>query len=275
MSLDQLHPFAGQHAIESAAFALDFIGELDIAEVLALRNAANQLVGDFPVVAEKQVATLNFQVGAGSASASSPSIEVGGFTMQRPALLLTERPLRLIDISRSGVVVVINDYTRWDKFKADVDRYLTVLLAPIDNQKAVAGIGLQFNDIFLWRADPSDLKLNEVFSANNPYIAPNVLEAPLLWHSHHGYLVSDSEPVQNQQLDNINVSRVVVNEEHRLQILTSHRVTFEKPLESWSTNKTLFFNIQEKLHNKNKAILRALLTPDAQLKINLNGPKEM
>ena len=276
MSLDQLRPFSGQHAIESAAFALDFSGELDVGELLALRTAANQLVGDFSIVADKQVATVSFQVGTGEASTSSPSFEAGGFTMQRLALVPTERPLRFIDISRNSVVVVINDYTRWDKFKADVDRYLTVLLAPVDSQKAVASVGLQFNDIFLWKADPADLKLDEVFSANNPYIAPNALLAPLLWHSHHGYLVNYSEPVQHQQLDNINVSRVAANEEHQLQILTSHRVTLEKPLyKSWSTNKPVFFDIQEKLHSKNKAILAALLTPEAQLKINLNGSKEL
>ena len=276
MSLDQLRPFSGQHAIESAAFALDFSGELDVGELLALRNAANQLVGDFSIMADKQVATVSFQVGPGEASTSSPSFETGGFTMQRPALVPTERPLRFIDISRNSVVVVINDYTRWDKFKADVDRYLSVLLAPIDSQKAVASVGLQFNDIFLWKADPADLKLDEVFSANNPYIVPNALLAPLLWHSHHGYLVSNPDPVQHQQLDNINVSRVAANEEHQLQILTSHRVTLEKPLyKSWSTNKPVFFDIQEKLHSKNKAILAALLTPEAQLKINLNGSKEL
>ena len=49
MSLDHLHPFAGQHAIQSAVFALDFANELDIGEISAVRTEATKLVGDFPL----------------------------------------------------------------------------------------------------------------------------------------------------------------------------------------------------------------------------------
>lgn len=276
MSLENLHPFSGQHAIESAAFALDFSSELDVGEVGILRTAAKQLLADFPVVADKQLATLNFQVVPGGASTSSSGVEVGGFTISRTAFIPTEPQLRYIDVSRTGIVVVVKDYTRWDKFKSDVDRYLSVLLAGVDSQKAVSSIGLQFNDIFLWKADPEDLKLDEVFSPNNPYIVPNSFSLPLLWHSHHGYLINGAEPVQHQQLDNVNVSRVASNDIHQIQILTSHRVTLEKPLfKSWSAHKAVFFEFQEKLHNQNKLILSRLLTADAQLKINLNGFKKL
>lgn len=275
MSLDHLHPFAGQHAIQSAVFALDFASELDVSEVEALRAAASELASDFPVVSDQQLRTISLQVGSGEASAPSKNVEVGGFIMERPALVPGEPQGRLIIVKRNGIIVVINNYTRWDKFKADIDRYLSILLPPVDGQKAVSGVGLQFNDIFLWKADPVDLKLDEVFVVNNPYIPPNVFSSPLLWHSHHGYLMSSKEPVEHQQLDNINVSRVAANEEHQLQILTSHRVTLEKPLyKSWSDNKSILLTIQENLHNKNKFILSALLTPAAQQKINLNGSKE-
>ena len=275
MSLDHLHPFAGQHAIQSAAFGLDFASELDVGEVIALRVAAAQLAGDFPVLREQQRTTFSVQVGSAEATPPSTNVEAGGFIMERPALIPSEPKSRFVIVNRTGIIVVINDYTRWDKFKADIDRYLSVLLTPIDSQKAITGVGLQFNDIFLWKTDPVDLKLDEVFVVNNPYLVPNVFSSPLLWHSHHGYLLSNKEPVQHQQLDNINVSRVAANEEHQLQILTSHQVTLEKPLyKSWSDNKPSLLAIQENLHNKNKDILSALLTPAAQQKINLNGPKE-
>lgn len=276
MNLDHLYPFAGQHAIQSAVFGLDFASELDVGEVGALRLAANALVGDFPVVKDQALTTFSVEVVSGEAPTSSANSEVGGFVMEKPVIASGDSNNRFIIVSRTGIIVVINDYTRWDKFKDDVNRYLSMLLLPIDEKKAVASFGLQFNDIFLWKADPVDLNVGDIFSANNPYIAQNSLAQSSLWHSHHGYLVENLKPVPYQQLDNINISRVAVSEAHQIQILTSHRVTLGKPLyKSWSVNKEIFFEIQECLHAKNKEILNAMLTPEVQLKINLNVPKEM
>ena len=275
MSLDNLHPFSSQHAIESAAFALEFSSELDVGELTALRLAAANLSSDFPVTLDKRVTTVNFQVAPDSASASASEAQAGGFTMNRVAPSLPESPIRFIDVGLNGIVVVVKDYTRWDKFKSDIDRYLSALLAPIDSQKAVSSLGIQFNDIFLWKADPEELELSKVFSLDNPYIARNSFALPTSWHSHHGYLVSNTEPVQHLQLDNINVSRVVSNGTDQIQILTSHRVTLEKPLfKGWSAQKAILTTFQDKLHEQNKVILNNLLSPAAQLKINLNGLKE-
>lgn len=276
MSLDHLYPFAGQHAIQSAVFGLDFSSELEVSEVATLRAAASQLIAEFANINDQHRTTLNLQAGPGAAAAPSTTVEVGGFILERPSLVSTEPSTRLIIVNRTGIIIVINDYTRWDRFKSDVDRYLSALFVPMDNQKAISSIGLQFNDIFLWKADPVDLNLSEIFAANNVYLAPNALMSPLLWHSHHGYLKNETVPVKHQQLDNINVSRVAANEEHQIQILTSHRVTLEKPLyKSWSMSKNILFELQENLHSKNKEILGALLTPEAQLKINLSGASDL
>lgn len=276
MNLDHLYPFAGQHAIQSAVFGLDFASELDVGEVGALRSAANALVSDFPVVKDQALTTFSVEVVSGQIPTSSANSEVGGFVMEKPAISSGGSNSRFIVVSRTGIVVVVNDYTRWDRFRDDVNRYLSILLFPIDGKKAIANFGLQFNDIFLWKADPADLDVGEIFSMDNPYIARNSLAQSSLWHSHHGYLVDSLTPVPYQQLDNINVSRVAVSEEHQIQILTSHRVTLGKPLyKIWSANKEIFIEIQECLHARNKEILNAMLMPEVQLKINLNIPKEM
>ena len=272
MSLDHLHPFAGQHAIQSAVFVLNFANELDVGETSSIRVEATKLQNEFPVQIDRTRTTVHMQIGPMAAPPPSSIVEVDGFEMARPASVAGEPNRRSIIVSRTGIVVVVNDYTRWDKFKSDVDNYLSVLFAPVDAQKAVASIGLQFNDIFFWKADPSELQLKEVFAADNPYLAPNVFLSPLLWHSYHGYFVSTEHPVRHQQLDNINVSRVAENEEHQLQILTSHQATLEKPLyKGWSGNKSILLAIQDSLHAKNKGILAKLLTDELQKKINLNG----
>lgn len=272
MSLDHLYPYAGQHAIQSAVFALDFANELDLGEISGIRAEAAKLTADFPQQSEVQRATFTLQVGPAEGHPSSSNVEPDGFQMVRPAQIGGQLNSRAMIVNRTGVVVVVNDYTRWDKFKFDVDRYLSVLLTHVDGQKAVASLGLQFNDIFLWKADPADLELKEVFEAGNRYLAPNVFESRLPWHSHHGYIENNINPVEYQQLDNVNVSRVAANAEHQLQILTSHRATLEKPLyKFWSDNKATLFAIQDSLHTRNKAILAELLTREAQNKISLSG----
>lgn len=272
MSLEYLFPFAGQHAIQSAAFALDFVSELDISEVDTVQAAAIALHSEFstPVVLQ-QKNKLEFKFEPGTSGSSTSSTEANGFVLQRPSSI-PNAPLRLINVTRTGILIAINDYTRWNKFKGDIDKYLSILLKPIDSQKAIASIGLQVNDVFLWKSDPVDLKLDEVFTKDNPYIASNALKISSLWHSHHGYLIDQTEPIKYKQLDNINVSRTEVDGVPHIQILTSHRVTFSEPLyKFWSVNKTNFLKILDNLHDSNKLVLRSLLTQTVQDKISLNG----
>ncbi|MDD2892894.1 MAG: TIGR04255 family protein [Halothiobacillaceae bacterium] len=280
MSLDQLHPFAGQHAVQSAAFAVDFSTELDVGEVGLLRAAAAGLRADFPEIADNHLTTLRFQVGSGQQDlpvSPAAKYDVGGFVIQRPADGVDPvAPVRQIVVSRKNVVIVINNYTRWAKFKTDIERYLNVLLNPVNAQKGVSSVGIQFSDAFVWRADPDELNLAEVFSTNTQYLVPSVFKkGATLWHSHHGYLVEQADPVVYQQLDNINVSRNLVAGAQQLQILTSHKATFAKPLyKILNSNKDKVSKIMDFLHSTNKGILADLLTDEVQTKISLNTQKD-
>lgn len=280
MSLDNLQPFAGQHAIQSAAFALDFSSELDIGEISRLRAVAMQLKAEFPNIAEQHRTMVQLGVGQeGKVAVPTTTMDAGGFVMERRApsfLPATSPPLRSIIVSRENVVVVINDYTRWDKFKSDAERYLSTLLGTINAQKAVASIGLQISDVFLWKSDPADLDLGKVLSKDSPYLTPNVFSKDIqLWHSHHGYLKDETEPSPHQQLTNINVARAVVIGSQQIQILTSHKANFPRPLYKFlDANREKISSVLDALHAKNKRILQSLLSPALQEKINLNSPKD-
>lgn len=275
MSLDYLIPFAGQHAIQSAAFAMDFATQLDVGEVTRLRTAADALKSDFPVIADQHRTTLHMPVGPNHQVPTPSAIhDVGGFVMDRPAPSAPAgtTALRRIIVSRENVVVIIFDYTRWDKFKADVERYLNVLLASINAQKGIASIGLQITDAFNWNGDPAEMKVSEIFQPSSPYLALNAFNpATSFWHSHHGYLVERESPMRYSQLDNINVSRSISDGVHRIEILTSHKASFDRPLyKVLDANRSKIASVIEALHLSNKAILAALLSPEVQVKINLN-----
>ena len=279
MSLDNLHPFAGQHAIQSAAFALDFSSELDTGDISRLRAAALLMRGEFPNIADQQRTMVQVAVGhEGRAGIPTTTTDSGGFVMERraqSALPPTSPPLRSIVVSRENIVIVINDYTRWDKFKSDAERYLDGLLGSINAQKAVSSIGLQISDVFLWKSDPADLDPNEIFLTNTPYLVGNVFSKDLLlWHSHHGYLRDELNPTGHQQLTNINIARADVAGSQQIQILTSHKATFPRPLYKFlDANRGKIFSVLESLHSENKNILGKLLSQELQEKISLNKPR--
>lgn len=273
MSLESLYPYAGDHAIQNAVFALDFDGALSPDQIKAIKKGAiKELAGEFPLVEDQQIIAIN--IGSNqSAHQVSPSPQVGGFTMQRSSGM-PNAFARSIVVTPTNALIVVNDYSRWDAVKLDVDRYLDALLLVVGKlPKAVTSIGLQYTDVFNWQSDPSELVLTEVFEAATPYMVPNVLgeNAPSMWHSHHGYFVEHLEPVQYRQLDNINVSRIETSGIHSLQILTSHKVQFAAALwQSGEKNRSKISDIFVKLHDANKVILRALLTEQVREKIKLN-----
>lgn len=273
MSLDSLYPYAGDHAIQNAVFALDFGSTLTPAQLKDIQKAAVKAYGsELPDVQEQQTMALNFGLAQGAQqfkAAPQPS----GFVMQRTGSFPTIAG-RSITVSPNNCFIVINDYTRWANVKADIDRYLDAILQAVSRHHiAITAIGLQYTDVFNWKADPSELVLTEVFEKGTPFLVPNVLQstAPVCWHSHHGYFLESNDPVAYSQLDNINVSRVEVTGSHSIQILTSHKAQLTSPL--WKVGKEhrhVISDIQEKLHGSNKTILRALFTEQLRSKIKLD-----
>ena len=272
-------PFAGQHAIQAAAVAMDFATQLDVGEVTRLRAAAEALRGDFPIIADQQRTTLHMPMGPDVKGPAPAAVhDVGGFIMDRPAPSAPPGTafLRRIIVSRENVVVIINDYTRWDKFKSSVEKYCDALLASINAQKGVSSIGLQITDVFNWIGDPAEMSVAEIFQQSTPYLAHNAFDpAASLWHSHHGYIVERQIPLRYSQLDNINISRTIVDGGHRIEILTSHKATFERPLyKVLDANRAKISSVLDTLHLRNKEILGGLLAPEVQAKINLNSKVE-
>ncbi len=146
----------------------------------------------------------------------------------------------------------------------------------INAQKGVISIGLQISDVFIWKADPADLNVMEVFAEQTPFLVSNALDPKIpLWHSHHGYVEEESEPLNYTRLNNVNIGRTMINGVHQIQILTSHKATFGKILyKVLDVHKENISMVLNELHAKNKAILSALLSPELQEKIKLNAGKE-
>lgn len=260
MSLrDQLYPFAGSHAIQSAVFAFEWAEMLTPSMLAGVRERAMKLKHDFPAgIQDQKALTVNFTPGAPQVQTE----EVSGFMLSRVSSALGG-VARTITVGLHQCLIQVSDYLSWSTAKADVDRYLEVLLPAITQHRQVTVIGLQYLDIFNWRGNPAELPTAAIFRKDTKYLASNVFSVNELWHNHHGYFESHAEPQECRQLDNINVSRVENAGVHSIQILTSHRAQFRAAIWDYSlTAESLITRTLVRMHDRNKEILRDLLSDE-------------
>ncbi len=265
MSIQGLYPFSGNHAIQSAVFAVEWAEPLLLADLEKVRSAAEPLKNEFPASQDQQMLVVNMTPGSRSAAQQS---ELGGFVLSRNSTFLGG-PNRTIVLNRESIQIHVSDYSRWEKVKSEVASYLRVLIPAIE--RPFTELGLQYQDVFNWRAEPEAMPIKDIFRQNSKYLVGNVFSLKNLWHSHHGYFEDFEIPCKFRRLDNINVARVASPIGHAVQVVTSHRAHFSDPLwDKMEKDDSSCFEILDGMHSKNKEILRELLSDDVQNMIQLN-----
>ena len=269
MSIENLFPIAGNNAIQNAAFAIEWQSELTSNELQVIHAAVEfELKVEFPSQLPQQHQTFSFVSDLTSAPKISPSVEIGSYIYEKRTMY-SNAPTRSIALSKQSLIVLINEYTKWDLIWNDVNRYFGIILKHVQS-KAIANIGLQYSDVFIWKDDPKKLNLFEVFRPGSRYLTPNVLSLRGLWHSHHGYIVELEAPVPNNRLDNINVNLIDNSGVVSIHITTSHRATLKDVI--WQINEKCLVIISEvmnSLHDENKLVMTELLSDDLCNKIKL------
>lgn len=261
-----LYPFAGAHAVQSAAFAFEWAQPLtdsEFAEVVALHE---RLKGSLPTLSQNKALTI--ELGSGTPVTAQG---LGNVVFSRPPHGSGGAPSRILEISRDKCVGQINEYTRWEHVWREVLRWFEVVAPVLVRNHPVRIIGLQYNDVFHWRASPESLDLRHVFKEGSPYLPPNVFGLKDLWHSHHGYFVHRDAPMTHKLLENVNVNLLDELGQRSILISTVHKAEFptllfksEELLESLRT-------VIPDLHLRNKEVLGDLLAKDVVKIINLFG----
>ena len=219
MSVERLYPFAGDHAIQSAVVVAEW-ADLGGSKPLSSDNLQNMEKESTPRLTQlglthhEQLNVLELKMSAGQPS-SHTSSAFGGFKASRSTSGGDEQ--RSVVVARENCIIQINDYTRWADAVRDIREYLNVLLPRIGQHAPIRHLTLQFNDVFLWKAPPEELIMTEVFKPGTKWLPDHVFGLHDLWHSHHGYFADKWEPCRFQQLDNVNVSRAVVDGVHSVQ----------------------------------------------------------
>lgn len=270
MSIEKLHPYAGEHAVNNVVFVVEWAQQLTTDAILQVCKLATKFrnlgLDQMQQQNVLQVKLMNGQIGQTSTQNSS---EISGVNFTRADA--APGSARVVSISRTNVMVVVPDYTRWDKVWHDVQAYFKVILDEVGPLRPLNVIGLQYNDVFLWQDDPSELQLEEIFSPNG-FIPNHIFQQKGFWHLHQGYIEKLTTPIVAELLHNVNVDLTETKGQRIIQIVGSHRSTLAEPLwQSHQKNQEALLSMFFALHQSNKAMLSTLLTPEVCEKIKLNA----
>ncbi|MGC5830109.1 TIGR04255 family protein [Ralstonia pseudosolanacearum] len=280
MTIEALYPCAGNHAVQGAAFVLEWSPALDDQTLRAVGALAPQLRSSFPAMDEQRQITVQLETprkkpGRHQPKArTAPAPSIAGVRFLNPSGAEPGAFTRLIQIQRENCVISVNEYSNWATVWPRVKRWLDIVLPVALSGRALTAITLQYQDLFLWKDDPSKLNMREVFRANSPYLPPNCFEQSSAWHSHHGFLDEFVGVYQGSLLDNINLNVNLIEGQKQVAALMTHRATLSRPL--WSDNATQAIDwLFPVLHSRTKERFTKVFTDEVIAKVNLNHEREI
>jgi uncharacterized protein (TIGR04255 family) len=272
MSIENLYPFAGPHAVQNAIFIVEWAEPLKAEVIQSFSKLAAKYKNlGLPHVQHQQNFEFKIDTNPGVAGprASTQPATPSAVVFARSGI--PDQVVRSVTLSRSHCMIAVPDYTRWDIVFEEVFKYISIALEELKGLRPISTIALQYNDVFSWKDDPSSLNLRDVF-APNAYIPESVLQQNGLWHVHQGILADDHLPVVHRKLENVNVDMLNTAGELTIQIIGAHRAILGTPLwQAHLKNKAVLTEIFESLHIANKRMLMRLLTPAVCAKINLSS----
>src|SRR5437762_573173 len=229
-----LVPRYERHAIAQATFAVEWQQPLDEALFKQILDRHGLIAESLP----------RKQIGRGL------MVSLGGYTpvvSGSPTAITTLIFDRVEPDGESNWVVMVNpnqlsvtcngrEYSRWSEISVRASDYLKFVLQTVMPVRPVTVVALQYVDEFRWEgADRDTFTADKLFQRDKKYLAPAVFESVGLWHSHHGFYINGTEPVRHRTLNNINVSVVDTDDQHRAaQIVMAHRVILDNPLTDYA-----------------------------------------
>ncbi|MDR8090330.1 TIGR04255 family protein, partial [Burkholderia gladioli] len=281
MTIDSLHPFAGDHSVQNVAFVLEWATPLDKATLEAIKRLAPQFRASFPVVQEQQLITVNVEAPKQGGitrhhrpkAPPTPATQLGGIQFLHVGGASAGSFTRMIQVQRDSCLVALNEYSRWDVVWPKVHGWLEVVLPVILTGRSLNSFTLQYQDLFLWKDDPNNLQLREIFESESNFLPSNIFELRSAWHSHHGYVEPYVGNWAGHLLNNVNVNVGDLNGVRQIGTMLTHKVTFGAPIWSLERATAALGEVMPALHQVNKSILSGLFAEEVRNKIGLTAPR--
>lgn len=274
MSLEFLSPFAGRHAVQSAAFGVHWATPISDDALRAVGELHEKIKADFPSKQQAQRVTFSW---GGDTQPIQSTPEIGGLNFIKPiGGAGAGSPARSLQVQDNFLMLAVNDYDRWAGFAELIKRSFEALMPTIAQSRSAQILQLQYTDTFFWRGKPGTLEVKEIFREGSKFLAPNVFSVgDNLWHSFHGFF-SDKAPKGCRLLENINVQRTPNEgspDEQLFTISTNHQLFLDSGIDDAAALLNFIAENVEQMHKRNKEVLAELLTDEVQQLIALWGGK--
>ncbi|HVJ54850.1 MAG TPA: TIGR04255 family protein [Aliidongia sp.] len=287
--MGDFRPIANDHAIAEAAFAIHFKDQLPATVMhLASERLKSTLDADFPH--PRPAFNIQFSVDA------LRGLRLEG--SQSGPLSLQDKPQdpgRTILFTPSYFSVNYLKYTRWHEVWPSARKTLQESLECIsaaclsaDSNLNITHIGVQYVDKFIADLPVSPLALPLLFEERSSYLSSRIFTGSIFWHIHQGWIETlDNSHVGTNCLTVLNItsypegqrplSPESIDEAAQLAIAVDNLIRADNVL----SYEDLFRKddgaaldaVVEELHDRNKGILRDLITDDMCKKIGLGAKK--
>ena len=209
MAIDKkLYPFGGNNAIQNVVFAVEWSDKLSASELRAIRALHEDPQNtEFRKTLTKVDESEMLMINIDDKSMQNNNVkDIGGVHFTRPSTSNVGVVSKALNITRQNCLAVIAEYSRWDTVWPEVQKWIQLVLPKILPTHAVTAFGLQYVDVFFWKAPLAELNLREVLAEKSKLLPKNVFDNPNLWHSHHGYIDRCDANSPYEVLENINVN---------------------------------------------------------------------
>jgi uncharacterized protein (TIGR04255 family) len=262
LNQENFDPIHEAHAIEQAAFIVQFDRPLNDTVFKDVKEATKQFENELPGKVEIQ--GVSFAMGMTSAS-TYPATSEG--TLLR--LVLPDGTIHSeLRVERSMLTFLTTRYTGWNLVFKQVCNYFNVLLPHYFPNAALIGASLNYVDKFVWNGPLENCNPKLLIREDSKYLCNHIFETKELWHSHTGVFSHTDE--FSRRLLNINVNYLdELNPEEQKRVIiitTSIADQFNqqnyKPLDNSNSESSLEMikcHMQE-MHNFNKEVLGQIIT---------------
>ncbi|CAE6855427.1 hypothetical protein R75461_07683 [Paraburkholderia nemoris] len=268
-------PVRGNHSVKSVVFVCEVasnFGPSDFGKVLAFYEKSQHLKEFFPVKAEQRGAlSIQLQAGQGKPPEVSTTNDLTGLSFSRWAPDGSQD--WVLNVQPNAILVACNRYERWAP-SLEVALPLLVDVLSESPQVGVGVIGLQYLDEWTFVAGKDEPAGPLIFASDGGgLLGSRVMRETGSWHNNSGWFENGSDGL-DKVLANVNVTVNLDEATRKFTASVGHvqRSFCQPPVfaladkEVMSKALTLQF---QSLHTRNKELLRAILTQEAQNQISL------
>jgi uncharacterized protein (TIGR04255 family) len=271
----QVVPAGGAHAIEMMALAVDWSKPLSPEEQQSIRSIYEQsevLRKKLPKLTP--VGGFRFQVVQAPKAENDPqfSFETGGpGGLDLQCFRSDGKIAWAIALRPDFIACQCTVYDGWQIAKSEALSLLNPFLKTIflDSSREIAGFGLQYQDAFLIKGDPSRFSMERMLIRRpNKLLPESVFDHTSLWHVHQGWF--SRGPNDRRVLNIVNLDYAEANPDRVVRLSGQHRtlaMSYDggaRPLDLPCLPDAL-----DHMHKLNKEVLSATLLDSVLKRIGL------